>query len=186
MSEPVVLVPIADGAEEIEAVTVIDTLRRADIAVQVAAVGPERTVTCSRGVVVTADVLLADTDGRTFEAIVLPGGMPGARHLHENRRLGALLTAQHARGGVIGAICAAPAVVLAPAGILDGRDATCHPGFMDHLPEGRRRTDRVVIDGHVITSRGPGTALEFALALVERLRGRDARDRVAGPMLPFL
>jgi 4-methyl-5(b-hydroxyethyl)-thiazole monophosphate biosynthesis len=186
MSEFVVLVPVADGTEEIEAVTVIDTLRRADITVQVAAAGPDRTVTCSRGVVLTADVLLADVAGRTFDAIVLPGGMPGARHLHDNRQLGALLRDQHARGGVIGAICAAPAVVLAPAGILEGRDATCHPGFMDHLPEGHRRTDRVVTDGHVITSRGPGTALEFALALVERLRGRDVRDRVAGPMLPFL
>jgi 4-methyl-5(b-hydroxyethyl)-thiazole monophosphate biosynthesis len=182
-TRPSALVPIADGSEEIEAVGIIDTLRRAEVEVTVAAVGPERTVTCSRGVVLTADALIDAVAGTSFDLVALPGGMPGAQHLHESVVLGDLLRAHHAREGLIGAICAAPAVVLLPLGILDGRAATGHPAFFDRLDPDRRREDRVVRDGHLITSRGPGTALEFALALVGALRGEERRQAVAGPML---
>jgi len=183
MSRKTALVVIADGSEEIELVGVVDTLRRAEVDVTVAAVGDRRTVTCSRGVVITADALLAELAEDAFDAVVLPGGMPGADHLRDSAALAARLRAQDARGGLIGAICAAPAVVLAPLGLLDGRAATCHPAFFDRLDRSRRREDRVVVDGHLVTSRGPGTALEFALALVERRRGREVRDRIAAGML---
>ncbi len=178
-----VLIPVADGSEEIETCAMVDTLRRADLEVLLAAVGDHLTVTCSRGVRLVADVRLAEVAERPFDLVALPGGMPGAQHLAESIALRDLLAAQHARQGLIGAICAAPAVVLQPLGLLAGRDATCHPGFLERLDPGRRREDRVVVDGHLVTSRGPGTAIEFALALIDKLLGRARRDAVAGPML---
>lgn len=183
MNEITALVPIAPGSEEIEAVTIVDTLRRAEVAVTMAAVGNERTVTCSRGVVLTADMLLNDITDQTFDAILLPGGMPGAEHLRDSAPLGAMLQDQHRRGALLGAICAAPAVVLQPLDLLDGRAVTGHPAFFDRLPADTRREDRVVVDGVLVTSRGPGTALEFALAVVGLLRGDAVRQSVAGPML---
>jgi 4-methyl-5(b-hydroxyethyl)-thiazole monophosphate biosynthesis len=183
MDQPTALVPVADGSEEIETVTIVDTLRRAEIAVTVASVMTERTVTCSRGVVLVADRLLADLPDRRFDLIAVPGGMPGAAALAQADRLGELLRAQHDRGGLIGAICAAPAVVLAPLGILDGRAATGHPAFFERLDPHLRREDRVVTADHVVTSRGPGTALEFALTLVGALCGAGLREQVAAPML---
>lgn len=180
-----ILVPVADGTEEIEAVTVIDTLRRAELDVTVAAVGDRRQVVCSRGVVLVADELIAELPAVPFEAIVLPGGMPGARHLCDCEPLIARLQDQQAAGRLIGAICAAPAVVLQHHGLLAGRRATCHPSFYDHLDASTRRPDRVVMDGSLVTSRGPGTALEFALALVGILCGPRVRHAVAEPMLPM-
>ncbi len=177
------LVPIAAGTEEIEAVCIIDVLRRAGVEVTVASAAARRMVTCSRGVILTADVMLDDLDGREFDLIAVPGGMPGAEYLRHCEPLGAMLRSQHARGALVAAICAAPALVLQPLGILDGRAATCHPAFVEQLDPARRREDRVVVDGHVVTSRGPGTALEFAFTLVEELLGDDARAAVAGPML---
>jgi 4-methyl-5(b-hydroxyethyl)-thiazole monophosphate biosynthesis len=183
MADATALVPIADGTEEIEAVCIVDTLRRAAIDVTVASVSGRRTVTCSRGVVLTADALIEVLRKSEFDLVALPGGMPGAEHLAASAALADLLGGQHARQALVGAICAAPAVVLAPRGLLDGRAATCHPAFFDRLDPVLRREDRVVVDGHLITSRGPGTALEFALALVAALRGDAVRDAVAGPML---
>ncbi|HOX25343.1 MAG TPA: DJ-1/PfpI family protein [Candidatus Krumholzibacteria bacterium] len=183
MSTLTALVPVADGTEEIEAVTVVDTLRRAGITVTVAAVGADLAVTCSRGVRLVADRLLDDLAGQTFDLIALPGGLPGAAHLRDSPALTALLRGQHARGALIGAICAAPVVVLLHHGLLDGRAATCFPALADRLPAGQLRRDPVVVDGSLVTSRGPGTALEFALALVEQLAGASVRARVAGPLL---
>ena len=183
MSGKTALVPIATGSEEIEAVSIIDTLRRAEIAVTVAAVGTETTVVCSRGVVLTAEVLITDLAGHTFDLIALPGGMPGAEHLRDSTALTALLRDHAARGELPGAICAAPAVVLQPLGLLNGRTVTCHPSFHARLATGRHCEDRVVIDGNLVTSRGPGTALEFSLALVTELLGPAARAAVSGPML---
>ena len=183
MEPSTVLIPMADGSEEIETCAMVDTLRRADLDVTLAAVGDHLTVTCSRGVRLVADVALTEVAEHPFDLVALPGGMPGARHLAESGALRILLAAQHARRGLIGAICAAPAVVLQPQGLLDGHAATCHPGFFEHLDPARRREDRVVIDGHLVTSRGPGTAIEFALALVEQLLGPGRRTAVAAPML---
>lgn len=183
---PRILVPVADGNEEIEVVTIVDTLRRAACDVTVASVTGQRRIVCSRSVVLEADTLLSGLADAGWHAIVLPGGMPGAEHLRDCARLIDLLTAHDTGGGLLAAICAAPAVVLHHHGLLRGRHATCHPSFLDRLDPSSRRDQRVVCDGNLITSQGPGTALEFALALVEALCGADARRRVADPMLPAL
>ena len=130
MSGKTALVPIATGSEEIEAVSIIDTLRRAGVTVTVAAVGGRASVVCSRGVVLTAETLIADLAGHTFDLIALPGGMPGAEHLRDSTDLATLLRNHADRGELLGAICAAPAVVLQPLGLLHGRAATCHPPML--------------------------------------------------------
>jgi len=174
-----VLVPLADGFEEIEAITVVDLLRRAAIEVDTAALGSERSVTGSHGITVMADVTLdeAPTDG--YDMIVLPGGLPGAAHLKADARVIALLRQFAADGRHVAAICAAPGV-LAHAGLLEGRAATSFPGFLaaDSAPGIRLRDDPVVVDGRIATSRGPGTAIEFGLALIELLEGATARQKV--------
>ncbi len=178
-----VLVPIADGSEEIEAVTIVDTLRRAGATVTVAAVGDRLEVQCSRGVRLVADTLLARVRDQRFDLIALPGGQRGAERLRDSDGLVALLRDQVARDAPVGAVCAAPGVVLATHDLLGGRQVTSHPSVFETLPAATRREDRVVVDGSLVTSRGPGTALEFALALVELLYGAAQREAVAGPML---
>ncbi len=177
-----VLVPIADGSEEIEAVTIIDVLRRAEAEVTVASVSGLQ-ITASRGVKLMADCLIAACADKRFDLVVLPGGIPGAEHLRDNAELKAILKHQQAHGGLYGAICAAPAVVLEPHGLLRDRQATSHPGFVDQLSDPSAAESRVVVDGNCITSRGPGTAMEFALQLVEILFGSQKRSAVAGPMV---
>ena len=175
-----VLVPIADGIEEIEACTIIDVLRRAKIEVTVASVS-DLQVTASRGVKIAADTLIADCRNKTYDGIALPGGMPGAEYLRDCTILTDMLKAQKAAGKLYAAICASPAVALAPHGLLDGKTATCYPSLQDKLPA--PSTQRVVIDGNCITSRGPGTAMEFAVELIRQLLGDKEADAVAGPLL---
>lgn len=177
-----VLVPIADGTEEIEAVTLIDVLRRADIDVTVASVNALQ-VTASRGVKLVADCLMADCRDRLYDLVVLPGGMPGAAHLRDNIDLKTMLLQQRASGRWYGAICAAPVVVLETHGLLKDREATCHPGNVAGLRNPVAVDAPIVVDGNCVTSRGPGTALRFALKLVELLCGKEKRDAVAGPMV---
>lgn len=181
---PEVLVPIADGSEELEAVTIIDVLRRAGARVTVASTAPagRLEVTASRGVKLVADKHISDCRNDIFDLIVIPGGMPGAEHLRDSAPLTALLKAQFAQGKAYGAICAAPQVVLAHHGLLANKNATGHPGFQQALAQ-LKSDQRVVIDGNVITSQGPGTALEFSLALVEFLYDADKREFVAEPMV---
>ncbi len=180
------LVPIADGTEEIEAVSIIDVLRRAGVAVTVASVMDRLQVTASRGVMLVAEKQISDCVNDTYDLVVLPGGIPGAEHLRDSEALAGILERQRASQGLYGAICAAPAVVLHERGLLEGRRATCHPAFRDHLPgyeepdAGRRR---VVVDGPCVTSQGPGTAIEFALSLVSLLLGEEKAEEVAGPMM---
>ena len=173
-----VLMPLAEGFEEIEAVTVVDLLRRAGIEVHTAALG-RREVTGSHGITVVADIGLDDAVAADYEMIVLPGGMPGADHLKKDARVVALLQQFASSGRYTAAICAAPGV-LAHAGLLEGRAATSYPGFLkpDSAPGIRLREDAVVIDGKVVTSRGPGTAVPFALSLIELLAGAAARSAV--------
>lgn len=178
-----VLVPVADGTEELEAVAIIDVLRRAGAAVTVASVNGNLQITASRGVVIVADALIEDCAHMDFHLVVLPGGIPGAEHLRDSAALIQLLKRQQEKNSLYGAICASPALVLAHHGLLEGRQATCHPGFADHLPARDKIESRVVVDGNCITSRGPGTAVEFALALVEQLFGRGKREEVAAPMV---
>jgi 4-methyl-5(b-hydroxyethyl)-thiazole monophosphate biosynthesis len=178
-----VLVPVADGTEELEAVAIIDTLRRAGALVTVAAIGAGLEVTCSRGVKLVADTRIADLGAASFDLIALPGGLPGAEHLHDSPDLTALLRAHAAAGGLLAAVCAAPVVVLARHGLLGDRRVTAHPSVFAELPESQRSEDRVVVDDGLVTSRGAGTALEFALALVEQLFGAERRADVAKAML---
>lgn len=177
-----VLVPLAEGFEEIEAVTVIDLLRRAGIEVIAAGLAPG-TVTGSHGITITPDIELDEVLGQSFDMVVLPGGMPGATHLAADARLLALLRRQVEGGGLTAAICAAPAV-LAKAGLLAGKRATSFPGFLTSIsaPDTLVLDDAVVEDDKLITSRGPGTAMDFALALIERLQGMPARQTVEAPL----
>jgi 4-methyl-5(b-hydroxyethyl)-thiazole monophosphate biosynthesis len=181
--EKTVLVPVADGTEELEAVAIIDVLRRAGAKVTVASVTGNPQITASRGVVIVADTLIEACRQSEYDLVVLPGGIPGAQHLHDSAALIEILKRQHDSARWYGAICASPAVVLEPHGLLKGRRATCHPAFADRLTNREGVESRVVADGNCLTSRGPGTAVEFALALVERLYGRTRRDAVAEPMV---
>ena len=177
------LIPVADGTEEMEAVTIIDVLRRAGVNVTVASVEADLEITASRGVRIVADMSVSECVGATYDLIVLPGGMPGAEHLRDSKDLLKILTRQHQEDRLCGAICAAPAVVLHHHGFLQGRRATAHPGFMERLDAEQAREDRVVIDGLLVTSRGPGTALEFALQLVALLYDDRKASAVAEPMV---
>ena len=179
---PRVLVPIADGTEEIEAVCIIDVLRRAGVAVTVASVGALQ-VTASRGVKLVADCLIDQCRRESYDMVVLPGGIPGAENLRDSEVLVEIIKAQREAGGWLGAICAAPAVVLAAHALLEGCRATAHPAFVDRLEDQTRVEERVVVDGRCVTSRGPGTALEFALRLVALLCGEDKAREVAAPMV---
>lgn len=175
---PKVLVPLAQGCEEIEAVTIIDLLRRAKIEV-VSASLDDQPVTASRGVRLIADTTLDVALEQDFDMIALPGGMPGMTHLKNDPRIIALLKKMASDGKYTCAICAAPAV-LAEAGLLTGKSVTSYPGFIDkmNLPGVVYKTDAVVTDGKIITSRGPGTAMAFALELIEVLAGKAQRDEV--------
>ena len=177
-----VLVPIADGTEEIEAVCIIDVLRRAGAEVIVASVG-DLQVTASRGVRLVADCQIEDCRDDHFDMIALPGGIPGAEHLRDSPSLIQILRRHQADGGWYGAICAAPAVVLSHHGLLEGRQATGHPSFTQQLTDGQTIAERVVVDGKCVTSQGPGTALEFALTLVSRLYDDATAKAVAAPMI---
>jgi 4-methyl-5(b-hydroxyethyl)-thiazole monophosphate biosynthesis len=175
-----VLVPLAEGFEEIEAVTIIDVLRRAGIEVVVAALA-SAPVTGSHAIAVVPDVLLGDVEPQQFEAVVLPGG-PGVVHLQQDERIGTLLTEMHQAGRWTAAICAAP-TVLSQAGLLSGRRATSYPGVRDALDVGEYLETSVVVDGRVVTSRGVGTALEFALGLVVLLVSRERAEDLARAMV---
>ncbi len=178
-----VLVPLAQGFEELEAVTVIDLLRRAGIEVIVAGLS-EGPVKSSHGVAILPDTTLEAVQDQDFEMVVLPGGLPGAQHLEEDPRIREILRRHAERGAYTAAICAAPKV-LASAGLLDGHQATCYPGCVkpEDFPRLSLVDQPVVVDGQVVTGRGPGTALDFALALIEALAGRERRDAVEGALL---
>jgi 4-methyl-5(b-hydroxyethyl)-thiazole monophosphate biosynthesis len=176
------LVPIADGTEEIEAVCIIDVLRRAGVAVTVASVGKAQ-ITASRGVRIVADALIDQVAGQTFDVIALPGGGQGSQNLARSQTLLTLLKTQKQSGRLVAAICAAPAVVLLAHGLLDGVKATSHPSFHSQFNAAQLSKDRVVIDRNIITGQGAGVAIEFALALVEQLVGSDKKKEVAEAMV---
>lgn len=175
-------VVLAEGFEEIEALAPVDILRRAGVRVTITGVGAAR-VKSSRGIEVQTDKLLEDCEGLP-DVIVLPGGAPGADNLAKSQFLGVLLKKMNASGKLIAAICAAPAAVLAPLGILDGKKATCYPGCENNFrPQTRYCQDPVVKDGNVLTSRGPGTAIEFSLVIVTELAGPETAGMLREKML---
>ncbi|EFJ18666.1 hypothetical protein SELMODRAFT_112362 [Selaginella moellendorffii] len=174
-----VLVPVADGTEEMEAVIVIDVLRRAGAHVTVASVGQEPKVTASRGVKLVADAIVSECGDEKYDLVVLPGGMPGAEHLRDSKALEDITRGQAQEQRAYAAICAAPAVALESWGLLNGLKATCYPSFVSKLSDPSSAESRVVKDGLVVTSRGPGTAMEFALTLVEQLYGKEKTQEVS-------
>jgi 4-methyl-5(b-hydroxyethyl)-thiazole monophosphate biosynthesis len=178
-----VLIPLAQGCEELEAVTVIDLLRRAGVEVVTAGL-QEGLVKCSRGTVLMPDSVLDDVLADDFDMIVLPGGQPGADHLDADPRIHQLLRDMAEQGRYTAAICAAPKV-LGNAGLLDGRTATSYPGALAGADFGKTSLSEqaVVRDGTVITSRGPGTAMDFALSLIEILLGAEQRQAVETPLV---
>lgn len=171
-----VLVPFAQGSEELEAVTVLDILRRAGIEALCASLDGQA-VRGSRGTLLLPDLSLEDALMRDFDMVVLPGGQPGTRNLKADARIIKLVQDMAAQDRYVCAICAAPAI-LAQARLLDGKRATSFPGSLDAFPNVSRQSQAVVEDGKFITSRGPGTAMDFALLLVERLAGKAKRDEV--------
>lgn len=176
------LVVLAEGFEEIEAVTPIDVLRRAGVEVIVAGVG-QREVTGAHGITIETDIMIEQYQ-ELPDALILPGGMPGASNLRKSQSLEVLLEKMQKEKKLIAAICASPAVVLSAQGILDGKKATCYPGFEGQLgPKVKFVSDRVVVDGCVVTSRGPGTAMEFSLELVSQLVGSEAAEKFSQTMV---
>ncbi len=171
-----VLVPLAQGCEELEAVTIIDLLRRAGISVTVAGL-EAGLITASRGVLLMPETTLDAVLDQDFDLVVLPGGLGGAQRLEADRRITALLRRMAEQGRYIAAICAAPRV-LASAGLLKDREATSYPGALEGQTDIRLSSAAVVRDGRFITSRGPGTAMDFALTLIEILCGQAQRDTV--------
>lgn len=178
-----VLIPLASGFEELEAVTIIDLLRRAQIEVIVAGISGSGPATGSRGTTIVPDAAMEDVMSHSFDMITLPGGLPGTDNLDNDPRIHRLLQSMQEQGRYTTAICAAPRV-LANAGILNGKRATGFPGQLESLQrEDIELVDQaVVVDGKVITSRGPGTAMEFGLCLIEQLCGKKRREEVEGPL----
>jgi len=179
---PKILVPLAHGFEEIEAVTVIDVLRRADLDVTVAGLsaGPQRG---ARGIVVQPDAELGELDLGAFDVVVLPGGLAGTESLMKDERVLGLVRRLEGEGRLTAAICAAP-MVLAAAGIERGLELTSHPSVRRRLGRAVVRDEpRVLRSGSVLTSQGPGTAMEFALALVSELVGPERAQELASAMV---
>lgn len=174
---------LADGFEEVEALTCIDVMRRAGMPVTTVSINPNLEVTGAHGVTVLADTLFEDNDYSDAEWLVLPGGIPGAPNLAAHEALCDLLTAQDERGGHIGAICASPAVVLGPLGILQGREAVCYPGMEATVEGVNWGRVPVAIDNNVVTGNGPAAAAPFALAMVAESLGHEAAAQVAAGML---
>lgn len=174
---------LAQGFEEIEALTVVDVMRRAGMDVKTVSVTADKRVQGAHGITVEADLTIAEASVGEAEWLIAPGGMPGSTNLAECDKLTKALKMHYANGGKIAAICAAPAVVLAPLGILDGKDATCYPGFEDQCPKSVMRDTPVVALSTIITANGPAAALRFALAIVANSMGENIAHEVGSGML---
>ena len=169
---------MADGCEEIEGLTVVDLLRRVEIPVDMVSIGTDRRVTGSHGIAFEADTTADAADWIAYAGFILPGGMPGTLKLKETPYVRDAVQAFDREKKLVAAICAAP-TVLADCGVLDGRAATCYPGMEAQLTGAAFRPDAVVPDGHIITSRGVGTAIPFALAIVAYCKDRETADELA-------
>ena len=172
---------LADGFEEVEALTIVDFLRRAGVDIRIVGIGGSP-IRGSHGIAVLPDVSI-DEVGDDVEGVVVPGGMPGAENISSSDKALELIRKADEQSRLVGAICAAPAVVLEKTGILKGRRATCYPGFETRFTDVVFLEERVVLDGNVITSRGPGTAAEFSVALIEKLVGKKTADEIAAATL---
>ena len=176
-----VLVPLAQGCEELEAITITDLLVRAGDDVTTAGLD-DQTVIASRGTHLIPDTNIESIKNELFDLIVLPGGLPGADHLRDDARLQTLLQHHAENNKLIAAICAAPKA-LAAAGLLDGKKVTCYPGALKDYPDLDVKSSAIEVDGQIITSRGPGTAMDFALCLIEHLHGHEIRVQIENQLL---
>lgn len=168
---------LADDFEESEALTTVDVLRRANLDVKMVSVTGNLTVRGAHQIKVLADVLFEDCKFEQVKALVLPGGMPGAETLGKHQGLVDLLKKHHGTDTVLAAICAAP-MVLGQNGLLEGKSAVAYPGFESHLKGAKIKNELVVVDGNVLTGKGPAASLPFALALAEKLAGKDIADQI--------
>ena len=166
---------LAQGLEEIEGLTVVDLLRRAGVEVVTVSISGEKEVTGSHNITVLADALFEEVDFAGLDGVVLPGGMPGTTNLMEHGGVNEVIRAFDGQQKLVAAICAAPSV-LGQAGLLKGRRAACYPGFEEKLTGADVSTDEVVRDGHIVTSRGMGTAIPFGLALTAYFLGQEKAD----------
>lgn len=177
-----VLIHLADGFEEVEAITPIDVLRRAGCEVTTVSISGNREVTSTRGVTVLADKLFDETDYAGADMIILPGGQPGADNLNKHNGLKAQIEIYNSQQKGIAAICAAP-LVLGAIGVLNGKKATCYPGVERKLIGANCTGKLVEIDGNIVTGKGPGAAMLFSLTLVERLVGKFKADELRKDMI---
>ena len=172
---------LATGFEEIEALTIVDMLRRAEIDITTVSISRNLQVEGAHGITVTADCTWVELSTEDADWLILPGGMPGTKHLGECKPLVSLLQRQAAANKNIAAICAAPSV-LGQAGLLNGYKATCYPGFEQYLEGAECVSEPVVRDGNIITGMGPGAAMEFALTIVDLLVGKEKVDELVEAM----
>lgn len=177
-----ILVHLAQGFEEVEALTTVDLMRRADMDAYLVSMGEELLVEGAHGITVKADYMFEDVDYSTCEMIVLPGGLPGAYNLREHQGLREQIIQFAEEGKGLAAICAAP-LVFGDLGILEGRKATIYPGMEEHLKGAEPIGFPVVRDMNIITSQGPATAMKFALALVSYFKGKDKADELEEDLL---
>ena len=182
-----VIVLLADGFEEVETVTPITFFRRAGIDVVAASIGDDLTVKGARGVQMTADTMLAEAGG-DWDAVVVPGGLQGAQNIASCEKAGALLKSMAAAGKLVCAICASPALVLAPLGLLAGKKFTCYPDMEEKIKEnnwpcGEWLQHNTVTDGNIITSRAAGTSGNFAIAIIEKLLDKETAQKIAATVL---
>jgi len=175
-------VHFAEGFEEIEAITIIDVLRRADIPTVMVSVTGKEKVTGAHGISILTDTLFENVNYSEAEILILPGGQPGSNNLKAHIGLKEKLLEFDKKGGKIAAICAAP-LVLGGLGLLNGKDAVCYPGFEDTLKGAALKYDPALTDGHITTGRGPGAALNFSLEIVSKLKGGAEADKLAKAML---
>lgn len=173
-----VFIFLADGFEEIEAIAPIDIFRRADIDVTTVSISKEKQVRGSHNIAVQADSLFAETDFSTNDLLYLPGGMPGTRNLDAHEGLKKLLLKQDEDNKRIAAICAAPSI-LGKLGLLTGKEAICFPGFENQLAGAIISKEKIVKSGKIITAKGAGVAIQFALKLVEELKGKTIAEKIA-------
>lgn len=177
-----IAVQLAEGFEEIEAITIIDVLRRAEFEVVVISITEKLVVTGAHNIKIIADQLFENTNYKTIDMIVLPGGMPGAVNLNNHTGLKKEIIEFNKKGKQLGAICAAP-LVLGELGILKNKNATCYPGFENRLEGAKTTENNIELAENVITGKGAGVAMEFALKIVEMFKGKEFADELGAKMI---
>lgn len=171
------LVFIADGTEEVEVITVVDYLRRAEVEVDLVSVMDKKEITGAHGIKIVADKLLSEIDSKKYDAVYSPGGLPGAYYIRDSKEAIQIYKDMYDDGKIASALCAAP-IVLDEAGLLEGKDVTSYPGFDKELKAGNYKEDIVVFDSNVLTGRGPAIAAVLAFEIIEQLVGKEKRAEV--------